>query len=1544
MKKVQLFIEDKEIDLFGNEAFSLTFTINDITDISTKASSFSQDVNLPATENNNRVFTSLFDVTTEGGFNPISKKRAVLFADNMPLMRGFFQLNSINIRDNKFVTYNGLLVEEQVQFINVLNELTLSNLSIPLTGTSTQLAPPFTAKTTFEITGFSYNKIATQASRFKVLDGINYSGVTFGSGSYGSVIQQNRSYHGIPPSITWTPATMGSYKASSPQVLEVNINFDFSATTYAEFFYRIFKSDFNTPSVGLFTDTIIGYGVISGTPPDPINNISTAKLQITNLTVPLLTNDTFRIELYSTTSNATTFDTSTAYIKGNVLEGLSAVTNNLTINPATMLKNISEVEDADDATIVYPLIDYSNLYQIKENRNLLSNVVKELNIDIEDLRPWVFVKHVWDAIFKQAGFKYQSNFLNDTLFKSLIIGGGISDDEIGSLVYHTVPNTSATLTLNLENTRDVQTLNSNKEVISYEYKHIHMGDFSIEATGGTANTFTSIVQIDQYSTYAPSSKVENAKVHQVNSSTSGGFSNYYGYQLTGTSKPYGVFMTSSNDGKYQVDAKFSFTSSAPVYLTSAETFETRFILQLQKLSIGSYKYFPNTHTAPTYNNWRIVSQSEVRRAANTSAQTHSLIINEEFTAKKGDIYRVILIGDPNLQGFGITSGIKQEITINSGDTYCKFYRKGNVLYGNYDDASVFLPRDINQKDFILGISKMFNLYFEADKQDPKKLIIEPRDTYYELGRIINLENKIDKSKDFNISILSHEFPKNNIFKWAEDSDDYFSQKYKLLTENKLQFGSYKYTSPNEYVSDEKTLESIFAPSYLAPVDENSNLYITKIINPTTQEPGYDGGEIQYEIKPRIIAYKKKDFNTPNYSILLGTSVTNTNYVPFKLGSFNPNSAGVNYPMTIYGYAGHLSDPQAPVFDINWYTDFNYLPNLTGETENNLFNIAYKNELIELTDQTARKVKCFVNLNSNDIINLRFCDIFYFEKEYWRLIEIRNFNTSSDIQQTTECTFIKLVRAKTNELIDYSAFGYLGLAGGTGGGILGGELVNGNGFGIESGEKPKIRINNGTLEKDIDSQNEYYDEINKKNNIKVDIAISGNPILRPKTIFNTQQVMDTVRSLNETKDVTLNIQSNIDLISSNINLNGNIYEIDNSLPQGTIYTLNNTYDRVFISSGSYTATTSYVVLPPAKVINDNYSIKFVGANSTAFKTNIIYFDTDGVRKSLLATVTPTNPIELSYWQDVDDMILVEGTITSGETQNLIYFGGNYNSGNSLYQYNRSNNTLNWDEDAFSSGNTQFIINDEKGSVIVVGSGDTSSLKIYDTYGNEKLSKDFNTTIRSAYVEDNFIYICGNKDVNDMTHRKVSYDGYVLWENSYGDDAYSIVTLGDYVYVVGKYYNSANIRKYDKSTGLFVSESALGTADLKSIVTDGTYLYLGGVYASGANLFKVDTEFNLITSYNNTSTINSIDVDSSGNVYLASDTTTDNYTARKLDSSLNVTWSYNHGANCNGVFVDADGNVYVVGSSSGGTTARKLNNSGAVTQSYNIGTTLNCVSVK
>lgn len=1199
MKSIELFIEDKRVDLFGDEGFTLSFSISELTEIGKKGSGYSKEITMPANDNNNRVFTSLFDITIEGGFNPISRKRAVLYVDGVALMNGYFKLNSINIKDNEFVTYKGILFEEQTNFINAIEGFDLNNLVIPLSGETKTIRPPYTQEATFNFSTRTVQSIAEINSTTSNY-GIVYSGLTFSTGTWGTETTKNRT--GILlPGVTYNPTTVTSYKATSDQNVELNLLMDISRFDPARpnmvIRYYIIKSDYNNPiGTAPYTDIEISSGLL--------NFVNYGSINITN-NIPLLTNDEFRIEIYETTGNQ--FKIDAGGISGKISSGVVDIKTGLTINPVTIIQTTNNVQTSDDGIVVFPLIDYGERYKFETVNffNLISTK-NTMFVNADVMRPWVFVKHVWDAIFEQAGFTYQSQFLNSDSFKRMIIGGGVNDDDVSAIVYSSYVNENKTdLKMELSTTNDLQTLNSSSQVIQYDYKHKHMTDTSLSSGVNTTKYFVNDILADQYYTYNPSTRFINVKAHSVEYNTNGSLRYYYGYELP-TTNDYGVFPTASVDGKYRLHSKLSFTSH-PAHEKGATgttyDYQTTHIIQIQKLRIGSYKYYPTSSTAPTYDKWEVVKENRVQRVKNTLDQEHVLEVDEVINLKKGDMLRVIIIADANREGYPTNATFDKlvnNITLNpdQDDTFVKFYRVGIANGETFTNASTLLPKSFKQKDFILELSKMFNLYFEVDKENPKSILIEPRDTYYETGKVLNFEKKIDYSKDFNISILSHDYPKNQIFKYKDDSKDYLSTQYASNSSNELVFGSYNFESPNEYNFDQNELELKFSPSYLQQVTD-PRIKITKIHDPKIYDTEATvAPKPNYKIDPRIMFYKKIDLGFDNYQIQLQNTSTGT-FTPFTSGLVNTPSPQSSYIMLNYGYAGHLNDPFTPTFDLNWYTDFNYLPGTTGTT-NNLFNIFYKQEMIELTDQTSRKVECFVDLKPLDIVNLRFSDIYYFKKEYWRLISISDYNTSSDINQTTKCTFIKVVRAQTNRLIDYQAFGFLGLAGGTAGGLTGTPLD----------QNPKVGIGGGTDV--VDGVNwDLIDRINDdKNKLKYQINITDTPIFMPQYGDNAiVPFLDIVAGdVANLKDITITIDDKV----NKTDIGGVLILTDGDYPAGSTISISGDTKRILIQNDPSTFTgTSYsnLILPSLTGITDGYQLEIVVDTLSGSKFTVTYKDED-----------------------------------------------------------------------------------------------------------------------------------------------------------------------------------------------------------------------------------------------------------------------------------------------------------------------------------------------
>jgi hypothetical protein len=755
----------------------------------------------------------------------------------------------------------------------------------------------------------------------------------------------------------------------------------------------------------------------------------------------------------------------------------------------------------------------------------------------------VFVKKVWDAIFKQNGFKYKSKFLdtNMDLFNKLIVTGGMEEDEVQAIQFERVLTGTTTGTTTFLLTEPIQDLETSPGTSSYVYTYTSflLGG-AYPATGTTTSYWKEIVTRPSYT-----EKLLQVYTDANRTNAQHGFSG----------NEYGNVLKALVAGKYRIQAQIDAISQAVQYGFGTAPIpqqQLTYRLKIETIKGGSFNNDPSLFTPPSKAKWTEKKVVTFKREPNINDQEFILNLDEIVELEQGDLCRIVLYASAESQmdptSIDATPYISKTLLKNNGGCYVRYYRCGCWVGYRATSITNMLPRGMKQSDFVLGLSKMFNLYFEPDKQDPKTIFVEPRDVYYEDGKVLNWEKKLDYTKPIDISILSHDQAKNFVFKYTDDSSDYYTEQYKKFTANGLTFGSYMYTSPNEYTSETNTLEVPFAASYMQKISGTDPLYsitgttgqpmvITKIIDPESQKPGYEGAPSTWKKEPRILYYGGKiDLPSPEYR----------NY-NFYLTSNEPDGDTYEINVPFYPYAGHYDKPLQPTIDINFFTDTHYSPttywdyisgNVTKSTsttsfdlstlkigtnvsvylviptntntpsfnlntavdkyikvtnpvtgqyftgkvvsfpgglvtlkiteiygtgsfsawdvvlqnvvlKNDLYNIFYKQQMIELTDQSARLMTANFYLTPVDIANFRFNDIIYAHKEYWRVNKIIDFDTSSDVKQTTKVELIKILRAQTNTLIDYIQGGYLGINGGTGSG------TTSTGTGTLAGTTPSV---------------------------------------------------------------------------------------------------------------------------------------------------------------------------------------------------------------------------------------------------------------------------------------------------------------------------------------------------------------------------------------------------------------------------------------------------------------------------------------------------------
>ena len=307
---------------------------------------------------------------------------------------------------------------------------------------------------------------------------------------------------------------------------------------------------------------------------------------------------------------------------------------------------------------------------------------------------------------------------------------------------------------------------------------------------------------------------------------------------------------------------------------------------------------------------------------------------------------------------------------------------------NIGDTVIFsstLP-DMLQKDFVTGLIRMFNLYIEQDANDENLLNIEPRNTYYN-STVEDWTAKLATEKNIEILPMAALDFKRITCQYKND-EDYFNKTY--TNEYKRNYGSYLAEITNDFVQGDYKVETTFAPT---PLVGN---YVNDRIIPTIEQYNADTPPTTEPINsvPRILYWKG----------LLNCQTWNFRY-------FSQDNFKTQYP-----YAGHLDNPQTPTIDLSFgvpqkvYYGVNQFINSLIYTDNNLYNVYYKQMIDEVTDRDSKLVTAWFNLKPLDIQNLDFRKIIRVKNHYLRLNKVIDYSPIKP--ELTKCEFIKVVNYST----------------------------------------------------------------------------------------------------------------------------------------------------------------------------------------------------------------------------------------------------------------------------------------------------------------------------------------------------------------------------------------------------------------------------------------------------------------------------------------------------------------------------------------------------
>jgi hypothetical protein len=605
----------------------------------------------------------------------------------------------------------------------------------------------------------------------------------------------------------------------------------------------------------------------------------------------------------------------------------------------------------------YPLIDYGFPLFYPE--------APQTNYPIyfNKLYPGIYAKIIFDQIFSEAGFSYTSQFLNDYRFTELIIPfsnktfkpvPSITTGD-NNLIFAAIK--SATTSVSFTPFPQAQSTVRGYSTLAVDSEFFDPNNFYDTSTYSYINTTNETfkqnftinfkIRVTSNFSYTPwSSQIDEIRICCKRSTKSNGTPN-----PAWSNTPTLEELFASGNANYFRDITFNGARFIRVDNSVGASSINRIIKELPSVP-GSVS------------NWSIEGTVTTDWIFDDPIQP-----NEEvkfFIYRQYDIFQF-----PTILEFDILPDTKVWSTLDPTET----------TYGANISITDILPSKVKQKDFLISIFKMFNLYIEPSKDIINNFIIEPRDEYYQLYQTDkDWSDKLDLSKEINSEILSNLQKRTNLFTYKSDKDIY-NENYTTNT-NEI-FGQFKFEIDNDFISGDNKIETIFSPTPIDRLPGPGDFYLPIIANLN------NGNYVKPDGMNIRILFKQ-----------LKTVSTN----PFVV--VDPVTEA-QYSYSFYPYVGADNDPLYPTYTLNFGSISPFISGYKG-TLRNLFNTYYRNQISELNDEGSRLITANFKLNSYDINQFKFSDLIYFTingmSDWYRVNKIMDYDPLSE--GTTKVQLIK----------------------------------------------------------------------------------------------------------------------------------------------------------------------------------------------------------------------------------------------------------------------------------------------------------------------------------------------------------------------------------------------------------------------------------------------------------------------------------------------------------------------------------------------------------
>ncbi len=627
----------------------------------------------------------------------------------------------------------------------------------------------------------------------------------------------------------------------------------------------------------------------------------------------------------------------------------------------------------------YPMINYDKNYGA-------FNLGLE-GWSVEDFYPAIKVKKYVDEIFSDAGYSFTSTFLTSDFFNTLIVPFGAKDfklnetailDRIFSANTPQIQSNSNTFVTPVE---VATTLTFQKDAINYTNE--------VYDAANVYNNTTGIfeIQAGKAGFYDISAMLQLQGVFDAPTATGPWelYSSIAGFIEVNKYDSSGAFISTIDEVSFGVTKKDTNVSAGGTLTTTASP-TTPSSEYYHPVEIGNFigdvfvagLFDPNTllDSSVNYNNNSINNQFKINASSVYLEVGQKVKIELNYNVFKHQPAAFIFW---NKVGTGTgSSGAGYRLNILDGYLKTELVNS-NIVEGNTIPMNSTIPINIKQKDFIMSLVKMFNLYIQPDPNNNKNLIIEPREDFY-TNDIIDWSAKVDRSQNIESKPMGALNFREYLYTYKNDKD-YYNQLY-FNTYDEV-YGQDDFKLTNQFINNKHKTEIIFSPT------------------PNVGQEWYD------RVIPTIIKFDDKN----------GVQRTEANIRILQWGGMKATGqqwyhTSRNATPTLYStypYSGMYDDPYSPTtlleFGISneiYYS--NVFDKIVTFSDNTLFNKYHSKFIQEITDNNSKIVNGYFYLTPSDIKNLSFSSQYYFEGQYFRLNKVENYNPINPI---TKCEFLKL---------------------------------------------------------------------------------------------------------------------------------------------------------------------------------------------------------------------------------------------------------------------------------------------------------------------------------------------------------------------------------------------------------------------------------------------------------------------------------------------------------------------------------------------------------